>query len=126
MNRKTFVVFAILAIVVVNCAILPLAALGQAAYGNIIGTVTDNSGAAVAGAQVTVTDVGKGVTRTVITNDSGNYSASNLTPGNYTVAIEAKSFKKFLQENLPVIVGTSSTLNATLQVGAATESVTVT
>jgi hypothetical protein len=126
MKSRTLVVFAILAVVGVNCAIFPPAAFGQAAYGNIIGTVTDPSGADVPDAKVTATDLAKGITQTTTTNAAGHYSLNNLTPGNYTVAIEAKGFKKFVQESLPVIVGTSSTLNTTLEVGSATESVTVT
>src|SRR6267378_2575980 len=98
---------------------------GQAAYGTIIGTASDPSGAGVPNAQVTATDTEKGVSQTTTSNDSGNYTLSNLIPGNYKVTIEAKGFKTFIQENLPVIVGSSTTLNATLQVGAVGEIVTV-
>jgi len=98
---------------------------GQAAYGTIIGTATDSSGAAVPGAKVTITDMDKGVSLITTTNESGNYSLSNLTPGNYKVTVEAKGFKTFVQENLPVIVGSSTTLNVSLQVGAVGETVVV-
>jgi hypothetical protein len=98
---------------------------GQAAYGTIIGTASDQSGAGVPDAVVTATDVEKGVSQTTTTNDSGNYTVSNLTPGNYKVAIEKKGFKTYVQENLPVIVGVSTPLNVTLQVGSVGETVTV-
>src|SRR5258708_36570291 len=98
---------------------------GQAAFGTIIGTATDPSGAGVPNGQVTATEVEKGVSQTTTTNESGNYTLSNLTPGNYKVSIEAKGFKTFVQGNLPVIVGSSTTLNAALQVGAGTETVVV-
>jgi outer membrane receptor protein involved in Fe transport len=100
-------------------------ASGQAAYGTIIGSATDTSGAGVPNAKVTATDTEKGTSQETSTNDSGNYTLSNLIPGNYKVTIEAKGFKTFAQENLPVIVGSSTTLNATLQVGAVGEVVTV-
>ena len=100
-------------------------ALGQAAYGNIIGTVTDSTGAAVPNAKVTATDIAKGVTYSAVANASGYYTLSNLTPGDYRVVVEASGFKMYQQEPVPVIVGTSSTLNAGLQVGAVTEAITV-
>src|SRR5215467_14504673 len=98
---------------------------GQAAYGTIIGTVTDSTGAAVADAKVTVTDMEKGVSQDITTNSTGYYTANNLIPGNYKVSVEAKGFKAYVQQNLPVIVGSSTTLNVTLQVGAVGETITV-
>src|SRR5882724_11683768 len=85
----------------------PLApkAVGQAAYGTIIGTVNDPSGAGVPGAKVTVTDKQKGVSQSTTSNDSGYYTVGNLTPGDYEVTVEVKGFKTVVRENLPVIVG---------------------
>ncbi len=123
---KKLVSFCAVFIAALICDILIApGASGQAAYGNIIGAVTDPSGAAVPGAKVTATDIAKGVTYTASANPDGYYALSNLTPGNYKVIVEASGFKSYQQEPVPVIVGTSSTLNAALQVGAATESVTV-
>ncbi len=98
---------------------------GQAAFGTIIGTATDPSGAGVPNAQVTATDIEKGVSQTTTTNDSGNYSFTNLTPGTYKITVEDKGFKTAVQSNVPVIVGQSTTVNVTLQVGATTETVVV-
>src|SRR5690242_5164987 len=98
---------------------------GQAASGTIIGTVTDPSGAAVLGAQVTVTDVEKGVSFDATSNESGYYSLRNLTPGNYKVSVASKGFKTFVQTNVSVIIGQSTTINVTLEVGAVGEEVTV-
>src|SRR6267378_3919741 len=100
-------------------------ALGQAAYGTIIGTVTDPSGAGVPGAKITVVDKGKGVSQFTTSNDSGYYTVSNLTPGDYKLAVEAKGFKTYVQENLPVIVGSSTTVNVELRVGQVGETITV-
>ena len=111
------------------CALLALffapKARGQAAFGTIIGTVADPSGAAVADAKITITDVGKGISQTTTTNETGFFSVTNLTPSNYRVTVEGKGFKTYVQDNLPVIVGSSTTLNVTLQVGEVGETVTV-
>ena len=100
-------------------------ALGQAAYGTIIGTVTDPSGAGVPGAKITVVDKNKGVSLSTMSNDSGYYTASNLTPGDYKLTVEAKGFKTLVQENLPVIVGSAITVNVTLEVGSLGQTITV-
>src|SRR5579883_954811 len=99
---------------------------GQAVSGNIIGTVTDPSGAAVANAQITIANVGTGTSTQVTTNDSGNYTAPNLAAGNYTVTITATGFQKFTQQNVRVDVSQSVRVDASLEVGAATQEVTVT
>jgi hypothetical protein len=119
------VIFSVALLALFCMALIQPRASAQAAYGNIIGAVTDQSGAVVSGAKVTATDKGKGVTYTATANESGYYALNNLTPGEYKVVVEANGFKSFQQEPVPVIVGTSSTLNAALQVGAVTESVIV-
>jgi hypothetical protein len=98
---------------------------GQAVYGNIIGTVTDATGASVPNAKVTVIDVAKGVSYSAVTNTSGNYLVPNLTPSTYTVTIEAPGFKKFVQQNVTVVVGNSTPVNATLTPGEVTQQITV-
>src|SRR5271168_1403942 len=67
-----------------------LPSLAQSTAGRILGTVTDPSGAAVAGASVVVTDTQRGLTRTVTTDEAGEYTASDLQPGTYSVQVEAK------------------------------------
>src|SRR5258705_7230349 len=86
-------------------------ALGQAAFGTIIGAVTDPSGAGVPNAKITVADKEKGVSVSATSNDSGYYTVSNLVPGDYELTIGAKGFKSVVRENLPVIVGSSTTVN---------------
>jgi hypothetical protein len=98
---------------------------GQASYGNVIGTVTDPSGAAVPEVKVTVANVGTGVSVTTTTNGSGNYEASNLLPGAYTLTFSKPGFQASVQKNVTVVVGTSTPVNAKLQVGAVTQSITV-
>ena len=79
-------------------------AFSQTITGRILGTVTDQSGAAVAGATVIITDVQRGTSRTVVTDDSGNYVAPELQPGTYKVRAEAKGFKTVERPNIPVEV----------------------
>src|SRR5581483_1489646 len=69
-------------------------AQAQQVFGSIVGTVTDPSGSAVANAKVTITDVNKGTTFDVTTNDSGQYTKGQLIPGTYKVTIEASGFTK--------------------------------
>ncbi len=107
-------------------AVFPNISLGQAVSGNIIGTVTDPSGAAVGGAEITIANVATGVSTQVTTNESGNYTAPNLPAGSYTITITKPGFQKFVQQNVTVNVSQSARVDASLQVGQATQEVTVT
>src|SRR5438876_9203553 len=98
---------------------------GQATSGGIFGTVTDPTGAVIAQAKVTLTDVSKGVTVTTTTNESGNYTQTHLTVGTYKVTVEATGFKTSIQENVPVNVDANTRVDVALQVGDVTQEVTV-
>src|ERR1700730_18009406 len=65
----------------------------QTNQGRIQGVVFDQSGGAIAGAMVTVTDVARGVSRPLTSDSAGEYSAPNLQPGTYTVRAEANGFQ---------------------------------
>ena len=65
---------------------------GQAIYGSLYGTVTDASGAAIPNATVVVTDVTKGTSDTVTTNESGAYTVEHLIPDTYSVEVTANGF----------------------------------
>ena len=82
-----------------------VSAFSQANLGRITGTITDQTGGAMAGVTVTVTDTERGVTRTLTTDEAGAYNAPNLTPGTYTVRAEAKGFKTIQRENILLEVG---------------------
>ncbi len=99
---------------------------GQAVSATLLGTVTDASGAAVPNATVVITATDTGVTHEVKTNDSGNYTFPDLTPGRYAVSATASSFKKAIRENIDVVVNTTSRVDVTLQTGDVNETVTVT
>lgn len=94
--------------------------------GNISGTVTDNSGAVVSGAKVTVINSDTGVTRLLSTDSSGNYQATFLQPGHYEVVLGGESFGKVDRTNLLLTVGQTLTVDATLPAASATTQVIVT
>src|SRR5229473_1212934 len=104
---------------------LPLFSQGGST-GRILGTVTDQSGGTVTGATVTVLDKDRGVSRTLTTDDAGLYSAPNLIPANYTVRAEAKGFKTFERQNVVLEVGKEVRIDATLQPGEQTQTITIT
>jgi hypothetical protein len=99
---------------------------GQAVYGTILGTVTDQQGAAVAGAKVTVTSVTKNTTETAETNADGNYTVSHLIPDVYNIHIEATGFKSYDVKGIQVSADTGSKLDAKMDVGSVSQSVEVT
>jgi hypothetical protein len=106
--------------------LLSVPAFSQGNLGRIMGTVTDQSGGVVAGATVTVLDTARGITRTLTTDDAGEYNAPNLTPGGFTVRAEAKGFKKLERQNVDVGVGKEVRVDVTLQPGEQEQTVTVT
>ncbi|MGD1156838.1 MAG: carboxypeptidase-like regulatory domain-containing protein [Terriglobia bacterium] len=101
-------------------------AKGIEVYGRIRGVVTDPSGAVIAGATVTVTNVATGVSTTVPSGADGYYEAPQLVaPGTYQVVVAATGFKEFQASGIPLHVGQIYVLNVQLEVGALTQRVTV-
>ena len=122
---RSWIKAAAFAISVVVLMALPLTAQQAATItGGLNGTVTDSSGATVAGANVTIT--GPQGTRVITTDAMGHYSLSGLVPGFYDVSIEKTGFKKVQSKHNEIVVGGSSLLNLTLSVGNAEETVQVT
>jgi hypothetical protein len=101
-------------------------ASGQSQEGRILGTVTDQSGGLVKGARVTITNVDTGVTRTLETNDAGDYVAPSLPPGPYKLSVEATGFKKIERGGIRLEVAKDLRLDITMQPGSVSETVTVT
>jgi hypothetical protein len=98
----------------------------QGSTGRILGSVTDQSGGNVAGATVTITDVARGVSQTLTTDSDGEYLAINLLPGTYTVRAEYKGFKGFERRNILIEVGKDVRIDAVLQTGSTTDTITIT
>ena len=101
-----------------------IGAFGQAIDGNVVGTVTDASGAAIVGAEITATNVATGVVSTGKTNESGGYRFDHLTVGTYRINVKMTGFKA-ISEQVDVQLNLTATRNLTLQPGAATETVEV-
>jgi hypothetical protein len=99
--------------------------LAQANMAHIVGTVTDQSGAPISGATVTVTNLEQNVSRSVTTDEAGQYSFPALLPGMKRLRFEYKGFKTVERENVLLDVGKELRLDITLQPGAVNETVTI-
>jgi len=99
-------------------------AFGQAIDGNVVGTVTDASGAAVVGADVTATNVGTNVSSETKTGATGDYRFDHLLPGMYRITAKATGFKT-ISEQVDVEVNKTATRNLMLTPGATSETVEV-
>jgi len=102
---------------ILGLLLFSLALFAQGSYGRILGTVTDQTGAVLPGATVTVLDTERGLARTLNTDSAGEYNAPNLIPGTYTVRVEAKGFKALARENIALEVGKEVRVDLTPQTG---------
>ena len=103
-----------------------LAVFAQNDRGTITGEVKDQAGAVVPGAAVTATNAASGSESKTTTTGTGNYTIPSLTAGIYTLTVEVKGFKKFIQQNIEVQVSITNRIDVALEVGATSESVTIT
>src|SRR5215470_7469033 len=104
---------------------LSVSAVAQVDRGAIVGTVTDQAGARIAGAEVTVTNVETNQSTRVTTNEEGAFAANLLRIGTYSVSVEKKGFQKTVQQNVEVGVDQSVKVDLALKIGSATETVQV-
>jgi hypothetical protein len=98
----------------------------QVLYGSIVGTVLDQSDAAVPNATVSATNKEIGLTRDTKTDLSGRYSLVNLLPGGYDLRVSASGFRTLTRENVPVRINAVTRADLQLEVGGVTEQITVT
>jgi Carboxypeptidase regulatory-like domain len=101
------------------------AAFGQTSLATITGTIADPSGAAVANAAVGVHNLENGAVFKVASSDTGNYTVSQLPVGDYAIDVTVPGFKKYTHTNFHLSAGQTMREDVALQVGAATDSVTV-
>jgi hypothetical protein len=123
--NKIFRTALVLALFACASMLLTAPANAQSVYGSIFGTVTDSTGAAVAGATITVKDEAKGTVVTAVSNGSGDYSVPHLIPDVYDVRVTAKGFKSFETKGVSVEADTAPRIDPTLEVGGETQTVEV-
>ncbi|PYS32261.1 MAG: hypothetical protein DMG14_34970, partial [Acidobacteria bacterium] len=101
-------------------------AIGQLTTGTITGTVTDQTGAAVPGATVTLKNTDTGITRSAQTRENGKYEALSLPTGNYEISASLSGFRTVVHTGIGLAVGQNAVVDFALQVGEVSQSVTVT
>jgi hypothetical protein len=97
----------------------------QVLYGSLVGNVTDETGAALPGATVTITSRATGATRESVTDATGVYRFLNVQSGTYTVTVQLTGFRTFTRAEIPVTLNSVARVDASLQVGQLTETVMV-
>jgi len=108
------------------CLLVSTSLFAQFETSEVLGTVHDPSGSPVPSANVTLTNQDTNIEMKTTTNSDGNYDFFNVKVGRYTVAVEASGFSKASATDITITVGTRQRVDLTMQVGAITESVTVT
>ena len=121
MTRFGFVLRIVLALLVTVSTL----AFGQSSTASILGNVTDQSGAAVAGASVTVTNAGTGLQRVTQTDASGNYVVPTLPVGIYKVEAKSQGLQTQIANNVELQVNQNSVQNFSLKVAPASEVITI-
>lgn len=127
MKLKTAVLsWAAICLFVAGMAIVPHDAQAQVLYGSIVGNVKDASGGAVPQAAVTITNKETNQSREGTTDSTGDFTFLDVQTGTYSVKASKTGFKTYERTTVVVSLNTTTRLDATLEVGAMTESVTVT
>lgn len=110
---------------VVFCSLVGVAAGAQEYRASVMGSITDASGAAIAGAKVTLHNQGTGVDTTAASNAKGTYAINFVDPGTYVLSVDAPNFERWEMRNLRLDTAQDIKVNAKLQISSATSSVTV-
>src|SRR4029077_21033823 len=121
---KTFAA-SFLALLLIHSVAMHVDVQAQVAGGTITGTVVDSSGRVIPNASVSITNLATGINRTVTTNEDGLYIAPNLLPASYELTFTAPGFKTDVMRGIQLTVGATVTLNLTMQVSGAKETVQV-
>jgi Carboxypeptidase regulatory-like domain/TonB dependent receptor-like, beta-barrel len=118
-----FAIWLIAAAVLGLCSVQRLNA--QILYGSVAGTVSDQTGAVVPGAAITIVNDNTGFTRNTTSASAGDYRFTDLPAGTYTLTVTAQGFKPVKQTGISVTVGSINQQNVQVAVGAVTQEVTV-
>src|SRR5262249_27527308 len=112
--------------VLMIAVLAPFLAWSQSSYTAAMrGVVTDASGAAIAGAKVSVIESDRNVVHTAASDEAGRYAVTALPPGKYSLTVEASGFKKYAETNIPLAVQQQATVDIRLQVGELSTTVEV-
>ncbi|HVH71945.1 MAG TPA: TonB-dependent receptor, partial [Candidatus Dormibacteraeota bacterium] len=112
-------------VAIVVLALTPASGWGQNVYGTIAGSVSDSSGAAIASANVTLTNLDTNEKHSIETDASGNYTFVNILPGKYKVEAEKTGFKKVVRQPIIVQIESGLKVDLTMDVGAVNEIIEV-
>src|SRR5206468_4463755 len=121
MKRILISLALVLSLSVVTC----VTATGPGATAQITGTVKDQSGAVLPGAEIKATQTATGAVRTVVSAEDGGYVLTNLPIGPYTVEVSLPGFRTYVQAGIVLQVGSNPAINAVLQVGQVSEAIEV-
>src|SRR5688572_4859892 len=113
------------ALAIAALSLVPSPVTAQALYGAIVGTVADESGAAVPGVTVSATNTGTGLKVDAVTDRDGSYAFRNLLPGVYDLSAAIQGFREIRQTGIPVSAGNPVRFDLKLEVGALAEAVNV-
>ena len=119
--RKLITTLLLLAVAV----LLPTCGYGQTVDTAILGTVTDNTGAVIPRAKVTVTSVSTGIAKSVVATAQGEYTVHYLLPGTYNIAVTANGFTTTRRQGVELQLNQQARVNFALQVGSTTQQVIV-
>src|SRR5687767_12607632 len=101
-------------------------ATAQQGQSSVQGRVMDGSGGALPGVTITVTHEGSGVFRNLVSNSDGSYFATGLVPGPYRIEAELAGFRKYERQGLLLQIGTTASIDITLEIGTLEQNITVT
>src|ERR1035437_743917 len=124
--RRKGVVVAHVATMILAVMIVAQPLFAQTSTGSISGNVLDPQDRPIAGAAVRVTRMGTGEVQVRQSGSAASYRVDSLIPGKYSVTVEAAGFKGYTVDNVTVIISTTTAQDINLEVGSATQSVTVT
>ncbi len=110
--------------VVFSILLLATAALSQTSA-SMVGSVKDATGAVISGAQITVTNTERGISRTTVSNSDGEWAVAALPPGKYDLSVTAAGFKGYQAKGVALDVAQKARVDVAMQVGATTTEVTV-
>ncbi len=116
----------LLALLTLTCLVSATGVLAQSGTSGLFGKVTDQQSAVLPGVTVTITNAAAAITRSTVTDASGDYQFLALQPGTYSVKVELTGFRTAVRDNIPLAVDVRTRMDVPMEIGAQTETVEVT